>query len=145
MTTIITENTENTEKPTITLRGISNVVQLKDRFMVLLFYDIDREIVSQEEIDELDSICYINRLAHILYKTKHGYHFISFTPLEPDRWGILFMKLTAMFGGYYGGHTIRMSLKPNAKQRLIRLETTYGEVIPNLFNVYARRFNLNEY
>jgi len=122
------------------LLGLRNIAQMKDRFMELLFYDIDREITEQE-IAELDMICALSGLSYLLYKTKHGYHFICLTPLIPNRWGILFERLTSLFGSYYAGHTIRVSRKKDEIQTLVKVNTTYGEVIPNLYNVYATRFN----
>ena len=53
---------------------------------------------------------------------------------------MLFEKLTSLFGGYYAGHTIRLSRKKEEVQELIKMNTTYGEVIPNLYNFYADRF-----
>lgn len=123
--------------------GLRNTAQMKDKFRELLFYDIDREI-TQEDIEQLDSICSWSSLSYILYKTKNGHHFVCFTPLIPHRWGLLFEKLTMMFEGYYAGKTIRLSRKKDEIQTLIKINTTYGEVIPNLYNLYARRFNYDK-
>lgn len=123
--------------------GLRNTAQMKDKFRELLFYDIDREI-TQEDIDQLDNACGWSNLSYILYKTKNGHHFVSFTPLIPHRWGLLFEELTIMFGGYYAGKTIRLSRKKDEIQELIKINTTYGEVIPNLYNLYARRFNYDK-
>lgn len=128
------------------LLGLRNTAQMKDGFRELLFYDIDSnaDIDTIGWLNEIDNICSWSKLSYIVYKTKHGYHFVCFTPLIPSRWGMLFEKLTSIFGGYYAGKTIRLSRKKDEVQQLIKINTTYGEVIPNLYNLYARRFNYDK-
>jgi len=122
------------------LLGLRNIAQAKENFMELLFYDIDRPI-GEGDIERVDAICQRSRLSYLLFTTKHGAHFICLTPLIKTRWALLFDELQELFGSYYAGKTIRISRKKGETQTLLKMNTAYGEVIPNLFNLYATRFN----
>lgn len=122
------------------LLGLRNIAQMKDGFRELLFYDIDRP-VGINDVGFIESMCRDSRLSYILFTTKHGAHFICLTPLIRTRWAMLFDTLELHFGSYYSGKTIRISRKKDEMQNLLSINTEYGEVIPNLYNLYASRFN----
>ena len=122
------------------LIGLRNIAQMKDNFKELLFYDIDRPI-GINDIGFIESMCQSSKLSYLLFTTKHGAHFICLTPLIKTRWAMLFDTLQLHFGSYYAGKTIRLSRKKDEIQSLLSHNTEYGEVIPNLYNLYASRFN----
>lgn len=121
------------------LKGLRHDVITKQGIMYLVFYDIDKPI-TQNELDKLDDTMKEHKLAYMLIKTKHGHHLIGLTPVDAYRWGYIFTQLSEMFNGYYGGVIIRLSLKEDETQELLVRNTSYGEVIPNLSNIYANRF-----
>lgn len=122
------------------LLGLRNIAQSKEGFMELLFYDIDRPI-GNTDIERVDAICQRSNLSYLLFSTKHGAHFICLTPLIKTRWALLFDEFQDLFGSYYAGKTIRVSRKKDENQYLLKMNVLYGEVIPNLLNLYATRFN----
>lgn len=125
------------------LIGIRHDVIMKNEVMYLVFYDIDKPI-TQNELDKLDDAMQEHKISYLLIKTKHGHHLIGLTPVDSYRWGYIFAHLKEMFNGYYGGIVIRLSLKEDEKQELLVKNTSYGEVIPNLYNLYAKRFNYDK-
>lgn len=122
------------------LIGLRNIAQMANDFKELLFYDIDRQI-TLEELQKIKELMQQWNLSYILYSTKHGYHLVSLTPVNQMSWGSMFTQLKLLFNCYYSGKTIRLSRKKDETQTLIDLNTTNGEVIPNLYNIYATRFN----
>lgn len=121
------------------MKGLRHDVVTKEGIQYLLFYDIDKPI-TQNEIDAIDEYCSQQELSYLLIKTKNGHHFIGLTPMNSYQWGYRFQWLQLFFNSYYGGIIIRLSLKENEQQELLVKNTTYGEVIPNLYNLYANRF-----
>lgn len=126
------------------LVGIRCDTVAKDDVYYLVFYDIDREELSQLQMKEIESLMKHHNVSYILYKTKHGYHLVGLTPLRILQHALVFASLKDIFKEYYGGIVIRISQKPNEKQELIMLNETNGEVIPNLYNVFADRFGLKK-
>ena len=116
----------------------------KDDVDYLVFYDLDLQNITQEQTTQVDTIMRLHNISYILYSTKNGYHIIGLTPLNNIQWASAFSSLKKVFNQYYGGVVIRLSRKRDETQTLIHLETNYGEVIPNLFNLYAGRFNLQK-
>lgn len=126
------------------LQGLRCDVVAKDDIHYVLFYDIDRTELTDDDITFIDSTLKTYGISYLLYKTKHGYHLIGLTPLTHQQWSSIFTIMKSRFHSYYGGIIIRLSRKPEEKQVLIKLEESYGEVIPNLFNVFASRFELQK-
>lgn len=124
--------------------GLRCDVVTKEEIMYIVFHDIDRDIITQQEIDWINEFCYNRGLSYLLYKTKHGYHLVCLTPIDASSWGECQLTLKEKFKSYYGGIIIRLSRKKDEKQELIALNETYGHVIPNLFNLYASRFGLTK-
>lgn len=121
--------------------GLRNITSTKEDWYYLLFYDIDRPI-NHFELTALEEHLRINEVSYILYKTQQGNHLVGLTPLTSEQWGKLFDDLKELFGGYYSGTTIRLSRKPEEIQQLITINTSNGKVIHNLYNIFAKRFNL---
>lgn len=121
--------------------GLKNICCSKDDWHYLLFYDIDETELSQSKKDFIDTLAKVFGISYLLFRTKHGFHFIGLTPLQCIRWANAFQEMKNCFEGYYSGHVIRVSRKKDEVQRLVKFNM-YGEVIPNLLNVYASRFNL---
>lgn len=119
--------------------GLRCDVMTKDEIVYLILYDIDRPI-SQEEIDWIDTICKSYKISYILYRTKSGHHFVGLTPVKNIERAVLFDMFKDKFHSYYGGIVIRLSRKKDEIQELLIKNTTYGEVIPNVYNLYATRF-----
>lgn len=126
------------------LVGIRCDTVAKDDVYYLVFYDIDKESITSEQIMKIQEIMAIHNLSFVLYKTKHGYHVVGLTPTNMIQHASAFTALQRTFKEYYGGIVIRISQKPNEKQELIMLNETNGEVIPNLYNVFADRFGLKK-
>lgn len=123
--------------------GVRNgMITKEDRFM-LLFYDVDRE-VTQEELTYLDKWFWRTQMSYMIYSTKHGYHIIGLTPLTPDYWAFQFIELRNMFHSDFIGQTIRLSRKSGEIQKLIKINLVNGEVVPNLYNVFASRFGYDK-
>lgn len=125
------------------LIGLRNITCTKEDWYYLVFYDIDRPI-TQSEIDALDNYLQEKEISYVLYKTKHGHHLVCLSPINALYWGIIFTQIKGMFQSYYSGNVIRLSRKKDEIQELIVCNTTYGEVIPNLYNLYCDRFNLKK-
>lgn len=79
--------------------------------------------------------------SYLLYSTKNGYHVVGLSPSSLLKCTYVFNELDKEFGTYFSGQTIRVSLKEGEKQNLIEFKD-YGNIIPNLFNMYADRFKL---
>lgn len=124
--------------------GLRFDIVAKHDIYYLIFYDIDKEQLTHNDIEHIDSMMRIHQISYLLFKTKHGHHLIGLTPLNHFQWSSIYGSLKGYFQSYYGGVVIRLSRKKDEVQQLIRLEESYGEVIPNLFNVYASRFNLKK-
>jgi len=120
--------------------GLRNIVCTKDDWYYLCFYDIDKPI-TQEQLDAIDERMHLSEYSYMIYKTKHGNHFICLSPLDCKAWAGMFFFFKQLFNSYYSGNVIRLSQKKDEQQELIVMNTTYGEVIPNLYNLWAKRFN----
>lgn len=125
------------------LIGLRNITCTKEDWYYLVFYDFDKPL-TQTEIDEIDNTMHNWEISYILYRTKHGFHLVGLSPVTSSVWGSLFGYLKDLFHEYYAGQTIRLSRKKDEIQELIVCNTTYGEVIPNLYNLYCDRFNLKK-
>lgn len=115
-----------------------------DDVYYLLFYDIDKPELTLEQIKGIDEMMRQYNISYILYKTKNGYHLVGLSPLNILQHGMAFHTLKKMFEQYYGGIVIRVTQKQDEQQKLVVCEQGYGEVIPNLFNVFADRFGLEK-
>lgn len=124
--------------------GLCREVCAKDDWYYLLLYDIDKEELSQSDLEYIDTIMFTHKISYLIYKTKHGYHVIGLTPLNITNHADAFYLLKNYFKSYYSGKTIRLSRKQDETQALIKLELSYGEVIPNLYNLYCSRFNMEK-
>jgi hypothetical protein len=122
--------------------GLRHIVCAKEDWYYLVFYDIDKNNeLSTNDLKIIDNIMAINSISYMIIKTKHGYHIIGLTPIAIIKHATVFMKLKTLFNSYYSGDVIRLSLKEGEHQELVMMELSYGEVIPNLYNLYAKRFN----
>lgn len=124
--------------------GLRFDISGKDDIYYLIFYDIDKEVLMPDDLEEIDRLMRVYAISYLLYKSKHGFHVIGLSPLTHTEWASIFGALKYHFHSRYGGVVIRLSRKKDEKQELIRLEESYGEVIPNLFNLYAERFGLQK-
>ena len=122
--------------------GLHNIVTDKKEWKQLLFYDIDQDGHFSNTVKKFASE-FSNRrkLSYVLYKTKHGFHLIYLTPMDPAKWGQYFELHKKKFDGYYSGHTIRMSRKKKEVQFLISHSDAYPAVWP-LCKIYEKRFNI---
>jgi hypothetical protein len=120
--------------------GMRNGLKTQEEKCFLVFYDIDRELIGTEE-EQLDAICRTYHLSYLLYKTLHGYHFISLTPVDSEDWGILYKKIKMLFHSDFLGQVLRTSRKLGEVQVLITKQLSYGEVLPNVYNVFASHFS----
>ena len=122
--------------------GLRKPVCAKEDWYYLVFYDIDKEKeLTQSDLEQINMIMLTHKCSYLVYKTKHGYHIIGLTPLTAIQWANTFTALKFYFQSYYSGDTIRLSRKKDETQVLVRKVTEFGEVIPNLYNLYADRFN----
>ena len=122
--------------------GLRHTVCAKDDWYYLVFYDIDnREQLTNEELKDIDQLMFDYHISYMIYKTKHGFHIIGLTPVHRINLGYVFTALKDICWSYYSGDVIRLSRKKDENQMLIHMETQYGEVIPNLYNLFAQRFN----
>lgn len=127
----------------IRMIGIRLDVVARDDIYYCLYYDIDREL-KPHEIEDIDALMHLNNISYLLFTTKHGAHLIGLTPMTHTKWASMFSVMKNMFNSYYGGIIIRLSRKKEETQVLLKIQEYYGEVIPNLFNLYASRFNLQK-
>jgi hypothetical protein len=118
---------------------------MKEEIKYLVFYDIDNHTRNEQAmIEDIDALMHINCMSYIFYKTKHGYHLVALTPVNALKWGVVFTELQNKYPEYYSGIVIRLSRKAEEKQELLKIVLTYGEVIPNLYNLYCDRFGLQK-
>lgn len=120
--------------------GLRNICTSKTEWFFNLYYDIDKELTGEERDSIYRKSISLN-LPYILYKTLHGYHYICLAPLDVMTWANMFHWFKTQFNSYYSGTTIRLSRVTGEEQKLIDANECDG-VIPNLFNLYATRFNL---
>lgn len=123
--------------------GIKNICHSRIKWKYLVFYDIDRPL-TQEDLDIMDNFCKMSELSYMLYKSNHGFHLIILTPVNAINWAYIFTTFSAMFNSYYSGSTLRWKLQKDEIQELIICNTTYGEVLPNLYNLFCTRFKLTK-
>jgi hypothetical protein len=127
------------------LLGLRHDVVMKEQIQYLIFYDIDSHTDNENAmLEQIDTLMRIHTTSYIFYKTKHGYHLVGLTPMNALKWGSMFTQLQSEFKQYYGGIVIRLSRKPEEKQELLKIVLTYGEVIPNLYNLYCERFGMTK-
>lgn len=126
------------------LKGLRHDIVAKDDIYYILLYDIDYPKLNDIDLETIDSTMKLYGISYLLYKTKNGYHLIGLTPINHSQWSAVFGAMKDYFHSYYGGIVIRLSRKPDEVQELIRLELNYGEVIPNLLNVFASRFGIQK-
>lgn len=103
----------------------------------LVFYDVDNP--SEGDIRRIIDAMEAFLISYILYKTKHGIHLVTLTPLTIENYSLVFGLLQLEVPEYYAGQTIRLSRKQGETQELISYNLEY-EVIPNLSNLYRKRF-----
>ena len=122
------------------LLGLRCDVVTKEEIVYIFFYDIDMPNLSDDNLAWIDETLRGYCVSYLVYKTKNGYHVIGLTPLPVLQWAMLQKVFKNQFNSYYGGIVIRVSRKPQEEQVLIRFIEEYGEVIPNLWNIYCSRF-----
>ena len=129
--------------------GLRNTVTDGKSWHYLLFYEWDDAYPNKDkhqkrhDFDNLSSLLSDSKISHIIYSTKHGFHLVCFTPLNPVKWGYWIDYLWNEYRQYYSGETIRLSRKHNEKQELIAIDREHY-CIPNLYNIYAKRFDFPE-
>lgn len=128
------------QKKYVRLLGLRNTCTNGNEWYRLLFYEFDGEL----DIELLKSVINKEEISYVLYKTKHGYHLVGLSVLDVEDWARIFAELSSVFHSYYSGSTIRLSMKYNEQQELVILHRGNDEIIPNLYNIYARRFNMME-
>lgn len=128
------------------LKGLGNIAIAKDDIYYLCFYDIDtpQQFLNQAQMSCIDRNFQMANCSYLIYKTKHGFHLIGLSPLNEYWWAHTFRNFKMQFKSYYSGRTIRLSRKKDELQVLIHRELEYGEVIPNLYNLFASRFNYDK-
>lgn len=120
--------------------GLRNITCSKDDWFYLMFYDIDTPI-DTDALTQIDTLSRQFGMSYILYKTLHGFHYVGLTPLDCITWAEMFWQFKQLFKSYYSGNVIRLSRKKDEIQEPIMCVLTYGEVIPNLYNLYCDRFH----
>jgi hypothetical protein len=121
--------------------GLRNIVTSKSDWKYLLPYEID----SHNENDMYAIIDVFERLrtSYIAYKSLNGYHFVGLTPLTAQQWGNYFTYIQNRVPEYFSGQTLRVSLKENEKQELVKFNFNYP-FIQKLTFMYCRRFNIDK-
>ena len=117
--------------------GLRNIVTDGKEWKYLLFYDVDNQ--SEETIDKIMNLTNTWAISFIIYKTKHGIHFIGLTPLNIVEYSLYFNQLQTAIGEYYSGQTIRLSRKEVENQELIGFNLEYP-TLKNLLSIYEKRF-----
>lgn len=130
------------QRKSVRMIGLRSICTSKDKWHRLLFYDVDKP--EMPEMPMLDAVMRINSCSYITYTTKHGRHIVGLSPLHIRKWASMFQVLEDYYHSYYSGDVIRLTRKENETQQLIHLEIHYGEVIPNLFNLFANRFGMQK-
>jgi len=124
------------------LIGLRHTVCANDDWYYLVFYDIDnRSELYAHELAFIDNTMSTYGISYIVYKTKHGFHILGLTPVTATEWANVFTSLKGLFNSYYSGNVLRLSRKENEVQQLISIKKDYGYIIPNLYNLFAQRFN----
>ena len=124
--------------------GIENKVcnardSKKREWKWLIFYDFDGNFDATKK-----SIVGLHEnTSFIIYSTKHGHHLVGFTPLTAITWALLFDSLEKDFDSFYNGGVMRLMLKRDEVQKLVRSSFEHP-VIPRLYNIYSKRFDLPE-
>lgn len=119
--------------------GLRNIVTDLSQWRFLIFYDFDGVSPDWAFIDNMFARL---ECSYIAYQTKHGFHLVGLTPLTACDHVYLFTMLQEMYPNYYSGQTIRLSRKPEENQTPLFCKRNYGSVIPNLYNIFAKRFGL---
>jgi len=121
--------------------GLRNIVTSKSDWKYLLFYEIDQHDIFEtyHVIDILERL----NTSYIAYKSLNGYHFVGLTPLTAQQWGNYFTYLQNRVPEYFSGQTIRVSLKENEKQELVKFNFNHP-FLQKLTFMYCRRFNIDK-
>ena len=131
------------EEKSMRLRGIRNICVGNDDFYYLIFYDIDKPITTYD-VAWIEHASHEYKISFFLFTTLHGSHYIGLTPLDILEHARVFHDFKSRFKSYYSGGTIRLSRINNEQQTLIRSNLDFGEVIPNLHNLYCERFGFTK-
>jgi len=129
-----------THKPKC-IMGLRNIVTDTKRWKYLLFYEVDNP--TETQIKDIINFLDIQRLAYLMYSTKGGLHVIGLTPMSITNHAIIFSSLQDRVPEYFSGETIRLSRKEGEKQEYIYCNLDYP-IIPNLFEIYSKRFFQNK-
>jgi hypothetical protein len=121
--------------------GLRNIVTSKSDWKYLLPYEIDTHDENKlyqilDVFDRLD-------ISYIAYKSLNGYHFVGLSPLTAQQWGNYFTYLQNRVPEYFSGQTLRLSLKENEKQELIKFNFNHP-FLQKLTFMYCRRFNIDK-
>ena len=121
--------------------GIRNIVASPTDFKYLLFYEID---TTDESIAfALKGVYEKFKTSYIIYSTKNGYHAVGLTPINGLTWGSWFHLLHNRFNEYYGGQTLRISMKPEEEQKLFAMNLNYPYVL-DLMGKFITRFKIKQ-
>jgi len=121
--------------------GLRNIVTSKSDWKYLLPYEIDSH--NENEMYSIIDVFERLKTSYIAYKSLNGYHFVGLTPLTAQQWGNYFTYLQNRVPEYFSGQTLRVSLKENEKQELIKFNFNYP-FIQKLTFMYCRRFNIDK-
>jgi hypothetical protein len=121
--------------------GLRNIVTSKSDWKYLLFYEID----SHDDTSLMAITSYYSRIStsYIVYKTMNGFHFVGLSPLNAQQWGYHFQTLQNIVPEYFSGQTLRLSLKENEKQELVKFNFNHP-FLQKLTFMYCRRFNIDK-
>jgi|SRR6185503_609916 len=121
--------------------GLRNIVTSKSDWKYLLPYEIDSH--NENEMYSIIDVFERLRTSYIAYKSLNGYHFVGLSPLTAQQWGNYFTYLQNRVPEYFSGQTLRVSLKENEKQELVKFNFNYP-FIQKLTFMYCRRFNIDK-
>ena|SRR2546428_1292252 len=117
--------------------GIDNNVCTSNDWRRIILYDFDGNFDETKP-----SIVNLHEnTSYLIYSTKHGHHLVGLTPLSTITWALLFDSLDKEFGSFYAGGVIRLMLKRDEIQRLVKSWFEHP-IIPRLYKLYSKRFSL---
>lgn len=95
--------------------GVSNVVYVKENRFGLIFYESDSKKIERSILSKIIKI-FPNDL--ILFETRRGFHFISFTLFNYDDVRVMIYALSKILGSHYGVYKHQLVLRVTPKKRV---------------------------
>lgn len=103
--------------------GISNIVVINNVKLAVTFYELDDKKTTKEILTEIIKI-FPNDL--VMFETRAGYHFLSFTLFNYDDVRVMIYALSKILNSHYGVYKHQLVLRVTPKKRVSTQEVVHS-------------------